>query len=72
MIVLPNELPPEKQICERAKANGVLCTTDKCDHSGAFLLMLFSDGGSFRDDNINDCKACGAEAPTPKIFEGIT
>lgn len=59
----------EIQICPKARERGLVCTTAQCDHSGGYIALVFSDGGSFTDTNVAPCHACGADAPESGIWE---
>lgn len=67
VIILPGALPAAKVLCEKARARSLPCTTDMCDHTGAWIMVLSGDD-SWSDTNRAPCKACGAEPPETDVF----
>lgn len=70
-IIVHGAMPPPKELCPKAKARGMPCTTDQCDHSGGFLLLSFSDGTGGIDRNQGPCKVCGADPDQSPLFDEL-
>jgi hypothetical protein len=62
-IIIPGAPPQPKELCQKAQARGLPCTTDQCDHAGGYIALML-DGLNFVDTNFGPCRACGAEKET--------
>ena len=67
-IILPGAMPESKALCLKAKARGLACTVDQCDHSGGCLMLVLGDT-CFSDDQQGNCKTCGAEPNPTTVFD---
>ncbi len=67
MIILPNAMPPVKDLCKKAQAQGIQCTVDRCDHGGGYLVLLI-ENTAFQSDQQSPCKTCSAEPDASDVL----